>query len=147
MALVPFIAAVSSRLRKACSSEAAHLSLGRLGEEMAAKHLKRHGYKVLYRNFRPAHGGEIDIVCRDKRQDELVFIEVKTRSSEEFGRPFDAVDAKKRRLLIRGAMAWLRMLEMPDLTFRFDVVEVIASTPPQIHIIENAFQLPDLYSY
>ncbi len=114
---------------------------------MAAKYLQRHGHKVLYRNFRGPHGGEVDIVCRDKPNNELVFIEVKTRTSETFGRPLDAVNAKKQRLIIRGAMTWLRMLDMPDITFRFDIVEVLMTEPPEIRHIENAFQLPEYYLY
>ena len=90
---------------------------------------------------------ELDIVCRDKRQNELVFIEVKTRTSEDFGRPLDAVDRKKRRLILRGAMTWLRMLDMPDIVFRFDIVEVIISSPTPVRHIENAFRMPDNYSY
>jgi putative endonuclease len=127
--------------------EASHLELGRYGEKLAARHLRNNGHKILYRNFRAAHGGEIDIVTRDKRRDQLVFVEVKTRSSEEFGRPLQAVDAKKQRLIIRGAMTWLRMLDMPDIVFRFDVVEVVTSKPIAIRLIENAFQLPEDYSY
>ncbi len=127
--------------------EAPHILLGRKGERLAARHLKRHRHKVLYRNFRAPHGGEVDIVCRDKRHNELVFIEVKTRTREEFGRPFDAVDHKKRRLILRGAMTWLKMLDMPDITFRFDVVEIVMTEPPEIRHLENAFQLPDNYSY
>lgn len=147
MALARFIEKVSRLWRKPLSAEAPHLELGRLGEERAAAYLERRGYKILRRNFRAPRGGEIDIVCRDKKHNELVFVEVKTRASEAFGRPFDAVDQKKQRLIIRGAMAWLRMLDMPDITFRFDVVEVIDSTPPEIRVLENAFQLPDWYSY
>lgn len=127
--------------------EAPHIVLGRLGEKLAADYLARHGHKVLYRNFRAPHGGEVDIVCRDKPHNELVFIEVKTRTSEDFGRPFAAVDRKKRRLILRGAMTWLKMLDMPDITFRFDVVEVVMTEPPEIRHIENAFQLPRNYSY
>jgi len=77
----------------------------------------------------------------------LVFVEVKTRSDEAFGRPIAAVDRKKRRRIARGAMAWLRMLDMPDLTFRFDVVEVVIAKPPEIRVIENAFSLPSNYYY
>ena len=145
MAPVRFIAEVFRRLRNRSSSEAPHILLGREGEDIAARHLRRSGYKILRRNFRAPHGGEVDIVCRHGR--ELVFVEVKTRSSEEFGRPFDAVDQKKRRLIIRGAMKWLRLLDMPDITFRFDVVEVLTAPPGEVRIIENAFQLPDNYSY
>jgi putative endonuclease len=143
MAPVRFIAAVLRRLRKPASSEAAHIRLGREGEDAAVRHLRAHGYKILRRNFRAPHGGEVDIVCRHRN--ELVFVEVKTRSDEAFGRPFEAVDAKKRRLIIRGAMKWLRLLDMPDITFRFDVVEVVLDE--EIRVLENAFQLPDNYSY
>lgn len=126
---------------------APHLALGQLGERLAERHLKINQHKILYRNFRAPHGGELDLVCRDRRHDELVFVEVKTRTSEDYGRPLDAVDRQKRKLILRGAMAWLRMLDMPDITFRFDVVEVLMEEPPQITHIENAFQLPANYSY
>ncbi len=145
MAPAPFIAAVLRRLRKPLSSEAGHIRLGREGEDAAVRHLRGNGYKILRRNFRAPHGGEVDVVCR--HGNELVFVEVKTRSGENFGRPFEAVDAKKRRLIIRGAMKWLRLLEMPDVTFRFDVVEIVTFPDWEIRIIENAFQLPDNYSY
>ena len=142
MALVRSIAEVLRRLRKPNSGEAAHIALGNVGEDLAAAYLLRHGHKILYRNFRAPHGGEVDIVCRDKRHNELVFVEVKTRSSEKFGRPGEAVDTKKRRLIIRGAMKWLRMLEMPDIVFRFDIVEVVTGPGGEIFHIENAFNLP-----
>ena len=58
-----------------------------------------------------------------------------------------AVDHKKRRRIARGGMAWLRMLDLPDITFRFDVVEVVAAMPPEIRVIENAFTLPSNYYY
>lgn len=107
--------------------------------------MKRRGFKILYRNYRGPHGGEIDLVCRDRET--LVFVEVKTRSREEHSRPFDAVDRKKRKLIQRGALAWLRLLGMPRLTFRFDVVEVIRSKPPKINVIENAFLMPAWFRY
>lgn len=141
------LAKVRDRLTGRSPDAAPHIVLGRTGEKLAARHLKENGHKILYRNFRAPHGGEVDIVCRDKRHDELVFVEVKTRSGEDFGRPFDAVDKKKRRLILRGAMTWLKMLDMPDITFRFDVVEIVMTKPPEIRHIENAFQLPADYSY
>jgi putative endonuclease len=127
------------------AADAPHLVLGRRGERLAARHLRRLGYKVLYRNFRHRGSGEIDIVCR--HGEVLVFVEVKTRSSENFGRPLGAVDRKKQRRIIRGAMAWLRMLDLADLTFRFDVVEVLLSEPEEIRVIENAFHMPSSYYY
>jgi len=128
-------------------SSAGHLQLGARGEKLAARHLRRQGFKVLYRNFRGRQGGEIDLVCRDG--DTLVFVEVKTRTREDFGRPLEAVGAKKQRRISLGALAWLRLLGNPDILFRFDIVEVTvaADSPPKIELIRNAFQLSEPYLY
>ena len=117
------------------------------GEKLAAQFLRRQGFKVLYRNFRGRHGGEIDLVCRDG--DTLVFVEVKTRTREDFGRPLEAVNRQKQRRISLGAFAWLRLLGNPDILFRFDVVEVIVreGAPPRMELIRNAFQLPEPYIY
>jgi len=113
--------------------------VGELGERLAACHLRRCGKKVLYRNFRAPRGGEIDIIFRDGET--LVFGEVKTRTSEDFGRPAAAVDAEKQGLIIRGANAWLRELNLPEVLFRFDVIEVtlLEKELPKIHVVEGAF--------
>jgi putative endonuclease len=99
------------------------------------------------RNFRGRSGGEIDVVCRDN--DTLVFVEVKTRAREDFGRPLEAVDRAKQRRISRGALAWLRMLDNPDILFRFDVVEVIITddVKPRLELIRNAFRLSKPYLY
>ena len=109
--------------------------------------MRRQGFKILYRNFRGRRGGEIDLVCRD--QDTLVFVEVKTRTREDFGRPMDAVNRQKQLRISLGAFAWLRLLGNPDILFRFDVVEVVIAegAQPQIELVRDAFQLPDAYIY
>lgn len=84
----------------------------------------------------------MDIVCRDLKENALVFVEVKTRRTERFGRGIEAVDDAKQRLITKGAMAWLRLLEMPDVPFRFDVIEVVIGDPVQFEITRNAFTLP-----
>jgi putative endonuclease len=129
------------------SSRAAHLQRGATGEKLACRHLRRQGYKVLYRNFRGRTGGEIDIVCRDG--DTLVFVEVKTRTRDDFGRPFEAVRPDQQRRISRGALAWLRLLDNPDILFRFDVVEVLMREhePPHVELIRNAFALAAPYRY
>jgi putative endonuclease len=78
-----------------------------------------------------------------------VFVEVKTRSGENFGRPIEAVDREKRKRISRGALAWLRMLDNPDILFRFDVVEVImaGNEKPRVEVIRNAFSLTKPYLY
>ncbi|CAA9218960.1 MAG: Predicted endonuclease distantly related to archaeal Holliday junction resolvase [uncultured Chthoniobacterales bacterium] len=137
-------AALRTRFSQA---RAEHLERGFAGETIACQHLRRAGYKVLYRNFRGRTGGELDIVCRDG--DTLVFVEVKTRSSEDFGRPFEAVRPDQQRRISRGALAWLRMLDNPDILFRFDIVEVVMrdGRKPRVEVIRNAFQLSAPYVY
>ncbi len=121
--------------------------VGKLGESLAAKHLKRHGMKVLYRNFRAPHGGEVDLVARDRGV--LAFVEVKTRTSETFGRPVDAVNMDKRFLIARGAFEWMRLLDGEGIAinYRFDVVEVLLkkNQKEQINLIKGAFEAPDSY--
>src|SRR5436305_2527800 len=146
--LVRFIADLSNRWRNRFSvSRPRHLRLGTKGDNLACRHLRRNGYKILYRNFRGRTGGEIDIVCRD--HDTLVFIEVKTRTREDFGRPIAAVDRRKQKRIARGGLAWLRMLDNPDILFRFDVVEVIMAddAKPRLELIRNAFPLSKPYLY
>lgn len=113
--------------------------LGAHGERVAVWYLRKQGYKILYRNFRAKGGGEVDIVCR--HGDTLVFVEVKTRTSEDFGRPFIAVNNKKRNLIRRGALQWLRWMEDSEVPRRFDVVEVVIKEGrPEVTVLENAFQ-------
>jgi putative endonuclease len=146
--LVRYIADLSSRWRsRFSSSPPRHLRLGARGENLACQFLKKNGYKILYRNFKGRTGGEIDVVCRDR--DTLVFVEVKTRTREDFGRPLDAVNRDKRNRISRGGLAWLRLLDDPDILFRFDVVEVIIAegAEPRLEILRNAFSLPKPYIY
>lgn len=117
--------------------------IGLMGEVIARRWLSRHGRKVLYLNYRGVNRGEVDIVARHR--DVLTFVEVKTRTTSAFGRPADAVGPDKQRLIQRGAQDWLRMLGRPRIKLRFDIAEVILTEgrPPQVHLMENAFQLPD----
>ena len=142
MDLARFIDAVLRPSLKPPSPSEGAAALGRWGEVAAARHLRRAGYRILYRNFRARGGGEVDLICRDRREHTLVFVEVKTRRSEQFGRGMDAIDDTKRRLITKGAMAWLRLLEMPDVPFRFDVVEIIIEPTLEIELTRNAFNLP-----
>ena len=122
---------------------------GAWGETLAAEHLRRAGYRILGRNVRFGHDREIDLVARSPRSDSppvLVFVEVKTRRDETLGRPFSAVDAAKRRALVRAAALYLRKLPRKPARVRFDVVEVVGrrgdAAPPVIRHIRNAFTLP-----
>jgi putative endonuclease len=150
MGLARFIAALffpSSRPSADSGVNADHW-LGREGERLAARYLQRQKYRILYRNFRAPHGGEVDLVCRDKTCDTLVFVEVKTRRSLAFGAPGEAVTRDKQKLIARGALAWLRLLDHPDILFRFDIVEILFDgDKPSFHLIKDAFKLPEPYIY
>jgi putative endonuclease len=90
----------------------------------------------------------VDIVCRDKSCNTLAFIEVKTRRSREFGAPAEAVNSAKQALITRGALAWLQMLNHPDVLFRFDILEIVETEKgPEFNLIKNAFTLPEPYIY
>src|SRR5438034_11324596 len=146
--LVQYIADLSSRWRsRSSTSPPRHLRLGKRGENLACQFLKKTGYKILYRNFKGRTGGEIDVVCRDR--DTLVFVEVKTRTREDFGRPLEAVNAAKRKLISRGALAWLQLLDNPDILVRFDVVEIVLAEDgqPRFELIRDAFPLSAPYIY
>ena len=155
MGLVKFIADRFHQLRRPLAGSEHHDAwrsreyIGRLGERMAARHLKKVGMTILYRNFRAPHGGEVDIVARDGQV--LAFVEVKTRTSEKFGRPVDAVGMDKRFLICRGAFEWLRLLDDKhgEINYRFDVVEVCLNMErnknKKINLIKGAFESPDSY--
>ncbi len=117
--------------------------MGRRGETLAARFLRQHGYKVLYRRFRASGGGEVDIVCR--QGDTLVFVEVKTRTGLAYGRPGEAVNVAKQKLITRGASAWLRLLPETEILYRFDIVEVVVGQDGKAtcELIVNAFTPPD----
>jgi putative endonuclease len=123
-----------------------HLRRGKLGERAAKKHLRKLGLKFLTANFR-SQRGEIDLVFRD--DDSLVFVEVKTRSSEDWVRPAAAVNARKRRLLSKTALDYLRLLNNPPVKIRFDVVEVLlqAGQVREIRHLPNTFALAAPYRY
>ena len=124
-----------------------HLKTGVWGEQMAADFLKQQGYKILGQRVRIGTRDELDLVARDGEC--LVFIEVKTRATETYGRPLSSVDRQKRHTLSRGAIRYVQRLKNPRVCFRFDVVEVIgradAATPPEIRHIRNAFPLDRRY--
>jgi putative endonuclease len=123
-----------------------HLRRGAAGERAARKHLAQQGLKYLTANFKSARG-EIDLVFRD--QDCLVFVEVKTRSSEAWVRPAAAVNAGKRLRLTRCAFDYLRLLKNPPVKIRFDVVEVLLEDGEiaQIRHLPNTFTLTAPFRY
>lgn len=130
----------------ASADEPEHLRRGRLGERAARRRLQRDGLKFLTANFR-SDRGEIDLILRDDNC--LVFVEVKTRSSESWTRPAAAVNARKRRLLSQTALDYLRLLKNPQVRIRFDIVEVLLSDGEvsEVRHLPNTFQMEKPYRY
>src|SRR5882762_8777374 len=134
------------RAKFASEAKPEHLRRGDLGERAAEKFLKGQGMKFLTRNFRSARG-EIDLIFRD--QDCLVFVEVKTRSSEDWVRPAAAVNARKRRLLSQCGLDYLKLLKRPQVKIRFDIVEVLLAEGAirEVRHLPNTFHLSKPYRY
>lgn len=114
--------------------------LGEFGEELATGYLQQHGYEIIDRNYR-LKTGEIDIIA--SHQNDLVFIEVKTRTSLQFGTPASAVTMQKQRQISKVAEEYLLRNKLLDKAARFDVVTVLVHPDgnSNIEIIANAFEL------
>lgn len=112
--------------------------LGNLGEEIASSFLQKRGYKILERNFK-TRLGEIDIIAKDKNT--LVFIEVKARTSQKFGLPFEAVNYIKQNKIKKMALTYLGKFKLNFKNMRFDVVSVTFNKEnrPEINLICGAF--------
>lgn len=124
-------------------------TLGRRGEEAAARYLRRLGYVILARGHRD-NIGEIDLVVVDRRT--VVFVEVKTRTSHDAGHPADAVDDAKQRRLTRLALSYLKRHDLLEHAARFDVVAITwpaGRGQPTIEHFINAFEpvgFPGMFS-
>jgi putative endonuclease len=113
-------------------------ALGKRGEDLAHRYLRNAGLMVLARNYRPSGGeAEVDIVARDK--DITVFVEVKTRSTEDFGSPDRAIDEEKRRHIVSAARSYATRAGIPWSNVRFDIIAVVMTAPPSITHYQDAF--------
>ncbi|MBI2022116.1 YraN family protein [Candidatus Daviesbacteria bacterium] len=113
---------------------------GNLGENLACNYLRKLGFKIIKRNFL-IRGGEIDIIAKDK--DELVFVEVKTRYSHQFGSPAESINYWKLRALLKSALFYIQSVKWGNRPYRFDLVTVdftSSEDDPQIEIIKNITQ-------
>ena len=114
--------------------------VGNNGEDYAAAYLEAAGYKIKERQFR-CKIGEIDIIA--EKDEEIVFVEVKTRRSGKYGAPALAVNYYKRRKIINTAFLYVQNKGLEDKNFRFDVLEVYADRDGAwaVRAIENAFEV------
>jgi putative endonuclease len=112
---------------------------GRIGEDLAHRYLRRNGCTVVARNYRTASGsGEIDIVAWHGTT--LIFVEVKTRATADFGEPDRAVDLDKRDHLRRAAREYLRRADIDWQQSRFDIVSIVLERPQRIEWFQDAFR-------
>ncbi|HEX4141423.1 MAG TPA: YraN family protein [Candidatus Methylacidiphilales bacterium] len=112
--------------------------IGSYGERVAAAFVRRHGYRLLTRNCKTERG-EIDLVCREGEV--LVFVEVRARSGDAFGRPAESIDTRKEEALRAAAQDYLQLLKRDDITWRFDAVEVRLKVGevPSCTLLQNIF--------
>jgi putative endonuclease len=115
------------------------LAVGRRGEDLAHRYLRKQGYVIVARNYRLSNGeAEADLIARDG--EDLAIVEVKTRATEEYGPPERAVNPDKQRHLIRVAREYARKSGTPWEHVRFDVVSIVMDDPPRISLMRGAFQ-------
>ncbi len=112
--------------------------LGKKGEKIARLFLEKQGYKIIVVNFR-TKSGEIDLIAKDGET--LVFVEVKTRSSGQFGSPLDAMTFHKCRQISKVALEYLLKNGDVDQPARFDVVAVRPGAAKEVELVTNAFEL------
>jgi putative endonuclease len=125
------------RRRRIWSADAA---MGRRGEDLAHRFLRRQGFTIVARNYRLAAGdAEADLIAWEGET--LVFVEVKCRASSEFGPPERAIGADKRAHLLRVAREYARKTDTPWERVRFDVVTVMLTELPQLRLRRNAIPL------
>lgn len=115
-----------------------HLRLGKSGEDVACRFLKKKGYSVLERNYRSGRH-EIDIILRAPDKRTLVFAEVKTRTNTQTMLPREAVGPSKQHYVMTAARWYLKQNRIVDTPVRFDIVEVYADEDWRIVHLENAF--------
>ena len=113
-------------------------ALGRRGEDIAQRFLQRAGIVIVDRNYRTSSGsGEVDLIGWEG--DQLVFVEVKSRKTDEYGAPDRAIGPQKQAKLIRAAREYARHAEVPWQKVRFDVVTILFGTPPVVSHFRDVF--------
>jgi putative endonuclease len=116
-----------------------HLETGRAGEDLAASYLKKQGYRILERNYRCPYG-EMDIIASEGGS--VVFVEVKSRRSDHYGDPQNAVGVRKQKKLSLISLLYLNERNIPASNARFDVIAIsMQAENVQVELIKDAFEL------
>jgi putative endonuclease len=112
--------------------------LGQEGEDLAARFLIKHGYTIIERNYR-TRSGEIDLIAR--HEGHVVFVEVKTRTTNAYGPPELAVTPRKQIRMIKAALGYIKYKKLDQVACRFDVVAVSGAGEHTVELIQNAFEM------
>ena len=112
--------------------------LGKEGDDWAAQFLVKQGYRILERNYR-TRNGEIDLVTL--HEGTVVFVEVKTRTSDAFGAPDLVVNAQKQGRMIKASLGYIKYKKLHQVPCRFDVVAISFSAAQPVELIKNAFEM------
>jgi len=112
--------------------------LGKEGEDQAARFLMKQGYRIIERNYR-TRSGEIDLIAL--HDGAVVFIEVKTRTSNAFGAPELAVNPRKQQRMVKAALGYIKYKKLYQVPCRFDVVAITTAAEKEVELIQNAFEM------
>ncbi len=112
--------------------------LGKEGEDRAAIYLAKQGYKILERNY-STRNGEIDLIAL--HQGEVVFVEVKTRTSNAYGSPELAINPRKQGRMVKAALGYIKYKKLHQMPCRFDVVAISTGNEQEVELIRNAFEM------
>ncbi len=127
---------------------ALHNELGHWGEQLAANYLESKGWYIRHKDWRYNHK-DIDIVCIDEDMTTLLIVEVKTRSTDIWGAPDEAIDLEKRKNIIQAAAAYIHMYNLEHLNLRYDSISIIGTpqTSYKLEHKENVIDVVDQFLY
>lgn len=127
---------------------AEHNELGKWGEEQAALYLRSKGWYIRHRDWHCGHR-DVDIVAIDEDSSIVIFVEVKTRSTGQWGEPDEAIDLEKQNSIIQTAGAYIRNFRLEYCEVRYDTISIVGTpdTGAQITHKENAFDLASRFFY
>ncbi len=109
--------------------------IGTKGEEIACSYLKKLGWKILEKNFRYSKYAEIDIIAKETNT--IVFVEVKTRTTSNFGHPFEAINTKKINNIYKATLSYLQSTQERYEDYRIDIISILGNPNPKIEHIKN----------
>lgn len=113
--------------------------IGKYGENFACDFLEKNGYKIIERNFSCSQG-EIDIIAYDKKQNEIVFVEVKTRTNFNYGFPSESINKIKKKHMKKSVEYYIYKKNLYNYYLRFDVIEIVFQNQKyKLNHIKNVF--------